>query len=130
MGVSWLFSIFPLPMLGNKGTLELLSPHLSRMLVFWERVLWHDIWLIPFKYHAFIRTLVGSLLTRNVSNFKVIVQLSQFWNFGLNHFFSFLSSSFFFLMSQINLKQRGIFIIPMPLVKVFDTYFYSQKESH
>lgn len=77
------------------------------MLVFWERVLWHDIWLIPFKYHAFIRTLVGSLLTRNVSNFKVIVQLSQFWNFGLNHFFSFLSSSFFFFNESDKFETKG-----------------------
>lgn len=79
------------------------------------------------KYHAFSRTTIRSPPTRNVSDFKVIEELFQYWNLGVNLIWILW---IFFFKELAKFETKGILIISMPPVEVFDTYSQLGKERH
>lgn len=123
----WLF-LSPLPMLASERRSELLLPHLSRMPVSQERglVAWHLAYIVSLNI---ILSAEPQLDHYPLEMYQILRLLKNFFNTGIWVWILFELRGFFF-KELAKFETKGILIIPMPSVEVFDTYSQLGKERY
>lgn len=117
----------PLPMLSSKRRLEFLLPYLSRMPVFLERglVAGHLAYIVSLNIMLSSEPRLGH---HSLEMYQILRLLKNFFNTGIWVWIVLELCGFFKELAKF--ETKGIFIISMPSVKVFDTFSQLGKERH